>query len=489
MGLRSSPTKRALLIGGALLLVAVLRFMWLGHESLWVDEAASVLQSRGDLGTLFRLTAADNYPPLHNLVLWVVIHLFGDGELAVRVPSALAGIATAWLAGRIALRLYGPRAEPIAIVLVGVSLLHLQYAQEARMYALLSATAAWSVLALLRCLERLTARRAVAWVVATTLCLYTHYYAVFIVVAEAAFVLLERWRTEPENRPNLSRWLALNMIVGVLFLPWLSTMLARVGVIASDFWIKRPSPRFDAASDYFALAWPLALALIICAVLPRLPFVDRERSAPTARASRLLLLWWLTTLVVPFVLSFVIQPFLIIRYTLAGTTAAYILVAGGVRRLGLRVRYELILVLLLVLLQLPMLRAYYQREKRPPWRDVAALIAPALGPGDRVLAWPNYERTPLAYYLPAATSIGVLPPLERLEGASGEAYVAKVAHVRGSVWLVEIGQQDPAGLALIRAVLARGRTLERHDAVGKRITIERYGPPGARPRTEYNPAP
>lgn len=468
----------------ALALVVVTRLLWLGAESLWVDEVVSVFQSSGDLGALFRDVAADNYPPLHNLVLWITMKLFGESEVVVRMPSLIASVAAAWLAGRIARRLYGERAEATAIALVGIALLHIQYGQEARMYALLAATAAWSQLALLRWLERPGLGRAAAYAIATMLCLYTHYYALFIVLGQNLFIAIERFRptAEPERRPNLSHWIALQMVTGLTFVPWLSVMLDRVGVISASFWIKEPRPEWDAAFDYFAEAWPVALLLIVAAVLPRWARLPRRLQAEpaTPHATSLLLTWWLTTLVVPFVLSFVLQPFFIVRYTLAATTAAFILVAGGVRRLALRPALEVALVVALVAAQIPAVVDYYQRERRPPWRDVAAAIEPEVRSEDRLLAWPNYERFPLIYYLHRNAQVAHLPGVDQLRGRAGEAWVAKVSRTRGRVWLVAQGDDDPAGLVLIRDVLARQRTLETTDRVGTSVVIERWSTPRAR---------
>ena len=68
---------------------ATLRFWDLGHRSLWIDEAYSWFQANGTFAEVFTRTASDNYPPLHNMVLWAVSGVFGDSETALRAPSAV----------------------------------------------------------------------------------------------------------------------------------------------------------------------------------------------------------------------------------------------------------------------------------------------------------------------------------------------------------------------------------------------------------------
>src|ERR1051326_8639373 len=48
-------------------------------------------------------------PPLIALIIWLTRHLFGSSLVALRLPAALAGAATVWLAGRLARELGGAR--------------------------------------------------------------------------------------------------------------------------------------------------------------------------------------------------------------------------------------------------------------------------------------------------------------------------------------------------------------------------------------------
>src|SRR4051812_21488246 len=77
-----------------LVLAAVVRLRGIGYESLWGDEALSWLIARMSLPELIRhVIWWEQIPPLHHLLLWMWIRVFGVSEISLRMPSALAGIA------------------------------------------------------------------------------------------------------------------------------------------------------------------------------------------------------------------------------------------------------------------------------------------------------------------------------------------------------------------------------------------------------------
>ncbi len=86
-------------------------------RGLWLDEAISVHQANLSFHDLFEnLQYGDRHPPLHHIVLWLTVRAFGDGELAVRLPSLIAGtlvIPAMYLLGR---ELYDRRTGLVAAI-------------------------------------------------------------------------------------------------------------------------------------------------------------------------------------------------------------------------------------------------------------------------------------------------------------------------------------------------------------------------------------
>jgi mannosyltransferase len=183
----------AVVVGGA-----VLRFATLDHQSLWYDEALTWQLILMPLGDLIRAVVdTENTPPLFYAATHVSTKVAGTGEVGLRLVSALAGtltIAVAFVAGR---QLAGDRAGVCAAALVGANAMLVWFSQEARSYALLSLLSAIALVCFLRVIDDPRSGWAlVGWVISSAAALATHYFAVFPMAAEAAWiaVLLARAR-------------------------------------------------------------------------------------------------------------------------------------------------------------------------------------------------------------------------------------------------------------------------------------------------------
>ena len=145
---------RYLVFGSILALATWLRFYDLSRTSLWFDEAGSWQQASLPFLEMLSATARDNYPPLHNIILHFTIAAFGDSEQALRVPSALLGVATIYVLYKFGALLWGRSTGLIAALLLTLSGFHVWYSTEIRMYALLAFTATAFVLTAFYAAER-----------------------------------------------------------------------------------------------------------------------------------------------------------------------------------------------------------------------------------------------------------------------------------------------------------------------------------------------
>ena len=91
-------------------LAAALRLPTLGSQSLWLDEVLTGNLTRGSLGDLFHVVAQQEAnPPLFYLLEWAWTRIAGTSEFALRLPSALCGIALVPVGYAIGKRLAGER--------------------------------------------------------------------------------------------------------------------------------------------------------------------------------------------------------------------------------------------------------------------------------------------------------------------------------------------------------------------------------------------
>lgn len=135
------------LVGGGL------RVLLLDYKGMWLDETFSVwLASHSVADILQWVIKIDQHPPLYYVLLHYWIALGGTAAYHVRLLSVLFGAATIPVIYLIGKRMAGPMVGLAAAVLLALSPFHIYFAQETRMYTLLTLNAAVSMYALVRLL-------------------------------------------------------------------------------------------------------------------------------------------------------------------------------------------------------------------------------------------------------------------------------------------------------------------------------------------------
>lgn len=123
-------------------IAAVVRFVDIGHQGFWFDEANTALLVHFSPGRMLGLIPqSESTPPLYYLIAWVWARVFGSGEAGLRSLSAVAGVATVpvlFAAGRQAI---GVGAGLVAAALAATNPLLVWYSQEARSYSMTSCSA------------------------------------------------------------------------------------------------------------------------------------------------------------------------------------------------------------------------------------------------------------------------------------------------------------------------------------------------------------
>jgi 4-amino-4-deoxy-L-arabinose transferase-like glycosyltransferase len=178
----------AVLVFGATLLGALLRFATLTKQALWMDEyiwtLTASLRSIHDI--VFR---PDGYPPtVALLVRGMIAHGFGS-DFWLRVPSAIAGtlsIPLLYLVGR---RLAPERTAVVAAYLLALQPFAVWYSQEVGAYAMALLLALAATLAFLRLVEGGGTRWALSYALLAAAGFGVHYYFAFVVMAHGLFGL------------------------------------------------------------------------------------------------------------------------------------------------------------------------------------------------------------------------------------------------------------------------------------------------------------
>lgn len=193
-----------LALGAIVVLGAGLRVYALDYQSLWSDEIFSLTTADPTLtfGQFWDRVLADTQPPIYYLLLRFWLKVFGQSEIAVRMPSAFFGVLTLCAA---AILPYSPQSRCCRLafpLLLAVSPGAVWYAREARSYALLLLLSTVVTLACVRFVHCMThendrARSAIVILAtAAALASFTHYFGFLISAAIflTCFLLTNRRR-------------------------------------------------------------------------------------------------------------------------------------------------------------------------------------------------------------------------------------------------------------------------------------------------------
>jgi mannosyltransferase len=271
------------------LLAGVLRVHNLGRDSLWEDEAASVLYTHLPVHVLLIHNVDPGNPPGYRLLLKGWIAICGTSEFAVRLPSALLGTATVPLVGLLAWLLTRRTAAALAAaLLLALSPHHVYYSQEARAYALVVLLATGGTCLLIRALRDNRRRDWCGYAVLAALGVYMHYQGFFVIVGQTlATLTVLMLRRTPRAGWRAPVWAHLAIAAGVL--PCLIAYLGR-GLLAPGVyphWQERASwaafrrllGEWTVGVDfqYVLPALPLVIVVVSLIVLPGLLLVWLSR--------------------------------------------------------------------------------------------------------------------------------------------------------------------------------------------------------------------
>jgi hypothetical protein len=356
---------------------------------------------------MWRVLVPDNHPPLYYVLTKAFAQLAGYGDFAVRFLSVSFGTALVATLYALARRLSGPVGGIGAALYAACSPLYVYYAQEARMYSLLMVLAVLSSYSLVRVFERPDARRWwVTYVLATCGALYTHYFAVLLILVHQ--IAASVWLLVGRRKRWLYRWMWAGAGLLLLYLPWLPTAIRQVGIGQGTWW-RVPLPASVVLSDLWRfyvlgprrpVGVPLLGAVLggtALALLAALLVGWRQR----------LWAWAFAVLSLLFPVAVVVitgstWPIYTDRYALIAAPALAVLVGIGVAacwhavsgaRRWLGQLAALLLLATAIAGPLPQLVAYYTDHAywREDFRRAAQYVMDSSGRGDAVVLLGSYQ--------------------------------------------------------------------------------------------------
>jgi mannosyltransferase len=392
-----------------------LRLYRIDYQSLWHDEAYTLLMARFPIEKLIVFTGSHEHPPLLYLVLHILFGVYGS-YLVPRVLSAIAGGLSVLVLYLLGARLLHPVAGLVAGLLLAVSPFHLWHSQDGRARVLAGLFVLLSYLCVFAVLQNPRRVLWIAYTVCTILALYTDYTAIPVLIPQA--LLLLRARERRQGKQLFMAW----GIVTLAFAPWVVAFAyANATQVVERFWI--PPPTLDAVVNTvleflgFRTSCPtmttcvigqvplpllaghewLVASLTVAAVLAGPVYAWRRRDLTLG----VLALW----LILPFALVLlmaIVRSLYIDRYFVLATFPFYLLLGFGVIKAQWR-RWTMILAAGIIAV-IALASAYdvgltYTRVSKPDWKSAMRDFRAEYRPGQAVAFYPGIVQTLTAEYL------------------------------------------------------------------------------------------
>lgn len=457
--------------------------------SLRTDEpftANAVHQTWSGMWAVFE---TDNVAPLHYVLLWGWVRLFGESEIALRLPSLIFFGAMIFVVGRTAQRAAGSRAGLMAALLLTISTnMGLVHAAIARPYALLGLLIAVAIYATLITLSVYSPSQVFAtasgpaappahpirWHILLvglhTLGLLTHPLYVFVLVA---LILGAGWISR-----RAFSWLAVGGLAAIsLFLILNGPLLLRTIFLPTIVWM--PVPTLSDLGDGFLNLWgeqktqAIGLYLLVLAGIG-LWRGQKTRAVLADPVIRLGLTGLLVTSLAPFVVSQVKPIYIATRAPVIFLPFACLVTAISLRRLDHRLTSLVVFAALAASATSSSYQILIMTERVPVRASMQTIVARVTC--DDVLIMGGLSLSSAEYYFrrfnaPACLQIETFPLdtathpgwldgpglLSRIESLRAEARqtAQRVSNIPGRVWLFYDSRFYPEVGDLIKSELGQ----------------------------------
>lgn len=212
-----------------------LRVYKLDNKGLWFDEIGEVIVASSNSISDVLLGASHHLaPPLDYLILHMFLH-FGNSDFIVRFPSVIFGILSIPLIYKIGKLLFGVKEGLIGAFLLSIAPMHIWYSQETRMYSLFVFLSLLSLLFFIKAINENTVMTWLGFIISTTLNMYTHYFAFFVVLIYVLFLVVlvfkNRFFTDKDmfsrhiGKTTLFHFILSNLAIILLYAPQISIFL------------------------------------------------------------------------------------------------------------------------------------------------------------------------------------------------------------------------------------------------------------------------
>ena len=229
-----------------------LRLLNLGKECLWLDEAISYYRGLMSLPSIIQASYGwDFHPPTYYFIMHFVTQ-FGRSEATLRLFSVICGVLAIPVFYKLSQHMMGKREAVISAFLLSISVYHIRYSQEARVYSLFFLASVFSLLFFYRAFITQRRRDWFLWAGISLVNFYIHYFSLVLLLSQVFFYIFHVIRKKTYRHPfRDQRWFLLGLLI--IFIGCAPQIL---------FFIQQASSRIDTKTVFWRPANPIHFVLI-----------------------------------------------------------------------------------------------------------------------------------------------------------------------------------------------------------------------------------
>ena len=426
-----------------------LYFYQLGTESLWTDELISIYRGK-DLELIMR----DSRPLYHFLLSgWIIL---SDNDAWLRSLGVIFSLGAVFGSYRLGYHLINQSAGLITAILVSLSPLFINHAQEVRMYAPSTCFGVWGTLILAYALENPRIWFIALWSLLRFLAIITTPLNLLILLPDVVLIACQFYR----KRPVLWRFCLGLLFIGAAWSPWIISIVTRSaefigGVrvssgesttrslkeIPSLSQILLQPGRFTAWSfgraNSSKIYWFYNAYSVMLAGLLGWSLWQWKRYEKLSWIAA----WALLPLVPILLASFISRSLWVDRYLLFIAPYIFLLLAVGWLSIWQNLRIPALIVALIYTLAIAGgLKRYYTVDDRLDWRGLVHTISENEQLGDEIV-WSIGQNVPVAlnHYYHGSNQINIYHPPQlktKDDPLAVEDWLANLPANQSRLWLV-----------------------------------------------------
>jgi len=380
-----------------IILCAVIRFAFIGTPSIRGDEGGSIFIAKQGFSTIIKNLKGDVHPPLYYLALsfWAKL---GESEFFLRSLSTIFSIFSIPFLYLIGKKLFSEKTGLFASAIFAFSQFHLRYAQTLRSYSMATFFILLSTYFFISYLQENKLKNLISYVFVSALCLYTHYYTAFVLVAQNLYFFLNFKR----HKPIIRKWVLSQLGVFLLFLPWLpmlytqifhpvpggygyySTPLSLFSLNMDNLFLRLAMMLFHMSVGYLKSSFTSFFFLSFFGISIGAFLLSLSSSARNFKSRNGSLIFALFTVPVIIMLTLwytgLVHQLLYARYLIFVSPFFYLIIANGIDTLSFpkffsRFNWKIALLVIILLLNLVSMYPYFKYDKeRGNIRDAALVV-------------------------------------------------------------------------------------------------------------------